>query len=614
MSHRDIKDHIRESRNFSHRTAAALVLVLILVGVVIGRLVYLQVINYEHYATQSQNNRVKIIPIAPTRGLIYDRNGVILAQNQTSFTLEVIPEKVTDLETMLVELRSLIAITDADIERFRRDLKRKRHFDSVPLRYWLSDEEVARFSVTRYRFSGVTIKARLVRHYTYGQLTTHILGYVARINEKELQRVDEANYSATNYIGKTGIEKYYETELHGQVGYEKVETNVQGRVLRVLERKTPVAGDNLYLTVDINLQIAASKALARKRGAVVAIKPQTGEVLAFVSTPSYDTNQYIAGFGHAEYKALLESPDRPLFNRALRGRYPPGSTVKPFIGLAGLEFNEAQQEVYCPGWFSLEGDDHRYRDWKKTGHDMTSLRKAIRESCDVYFYDLALRLGIDRIAPFMKQFGFGSITKVDISGELSGLMPSRRWKNIERRRSWFPGETLITGIGQGFMLATPLQLASSTAALANHGVQMKPYVVASIAAAGQMTPIVKEPEQLRKVSGIKDANLDYIISAMRSVVHSPAGSAYRISRNLKYDIAGKTGTAQVFGLKQDEEYIKEEVAERLRDHALFIAFAPIDNPQIAIAVVVENGGSGGDVAAPIARQVMDSYLKSLKKS
>ncbi|HEB63784.1 MAG TPA: penicillin-binding protein 2 [Gammaproteobacteria bacterium] len=609
MQRRDIKDHIRESRNFSHRSAAALVLVVILVSVILGRLVYLQVANYEHYTTQAQNNRVKIIPVAPTRGLIYDRNGVILAQNQTSFTLEIIPEKVDDLEVMLAELRSIISVSDADIERFYRDMERQRRFDSVPLRYWLTDDEVAKFSVVRYRFSGVTIKARLVRHYTYGQLTTHVLGYVARINEKEQKQVDESNYSATNYIGKTGVEKYYETQLHGQVGYEKIEANVQGRVLRTLERTVPVAGDSLNLTLDIDLQIVASQALNKYRGAVVAIKPETGEILAFVSMPSYDPNQYTVGFGHTAYKALLDSPDRPLFNRALRGRYPPGSTVKPFVGLAGLQFKEARQEVYCPGWFSLEGDDHRYRDWKQTGHDMTSLKKAIVESCDVYFYDLALRLGIDRISPFMKQFGFGLLTEVDISGELSGLMPSRQWKRAERHRIWFPGETLITGIGQGFMLSTPLQLASSTAALANNGIQMKPYIVASTSVAGRMAPIVKSPELLHKVTNLNESNMSYIISAMRSVVHSSTGSARKISHNLTYDIAGKTGTSQVFGIKQDEVYIKEEIAEKLRDHALFIAFAPVEHPKIAIAVVVENGGSGGDVAAPIARQVMDAYLK-----
>ncbi len=608
MPRRDIKDHIRESRTFNHRSFAALVLVATLVFVIFGRLVYLQVMSYEHYTTQAENNRVKIVPVAPTRGLIYDRNGVILAQNQTSFTLEVIPEKIDDLAGMLIELRKIIMVSDADIERFYRDMKRQRRFDGVPLRYWLTDEEVARFSVTRYRFDGVTIKARLVRHYTHGQLTTHVLGYVARINTEEQKIIDASNYSATSHIGKSGVEKYYETQLHGQVGYEKVETNVQGRVLRTLERKMPISGDSLFLTLDINLQIIASQALDQYRGAVVAIKPETGEVLAFVSTPSYDPNQYVVGFGHAAYKALLESNDRPLFNRALRGRYPPGSTIKPFVGLAGLQLGEAKQGVYCPGWFSLEGDDHRYRDWKKTGHGMTSLKKAIRESCDVYFYDLALQLGIDRLSPFMKSFGFGSLTGVDISGELSGLMPSREWKRAKRQRIWFPGETLITGIGQGFMLSTPLQLASSTAAIANYGVQMKPYVVASTSVAGRMAPIANPPELLHKVTDLDENNMNYIISAMRSVVHSSTGSARKISHNLKYDIAGKTGTAQVFGIKQDEEYIEEEIAERLRDHALFIAFAPIDRPQIAIAVVVENGGSGGGVAAPIARQVMDAYI------
>jgi len=562
MSRRDIKDHIRESRKFNSRSAAALVLVGALVSVIFGRLVYLQVVDYEHYTTQAENNRVKIIPIAPTRGLIYDRNGIILAQNQTSFILEVIPEKISDLEVMLVELRSIIAISDADVERFRRDLKRQRRFDSVPLRYWLTDEEVAKFAVTGYRFPGVTIKARLVRHYPHGLLTTHVLGYVARINQKEQKTIDVSNYSATNHIGKTGVEKYYEKQLHGQVGYEKVETNVQGRVLHVIERKVPVAGDSLNLTIDIGLQIVASEALGKHRGAVVAIKPKTGEILAFVSTPSYDPNQYVAGFGHAEYRALLESLDRPLFNRALLGRYPPGSTIKPFIGLAGLEFNEAQQEVFCPGWFSLEGDDHRYRDWKKTGHGMTSLKKSIRESCDVYFYDLALRLGIDRISPFMKQFGFGLLTEVDISGELSGLMPSRQWKRDKRQRIWFPGETLITGIGQGFMLSTPLQLASSTAALANHGIQMKPYIVASTSVAGRMAPIVKPPELLHKIADIDEGNMDYIISAMRSVVHSPSGSAYKISRNLTYDIAGKNRNSTGFSVSNKVRCMLKRILQK----------------------------------------------------
>ncbi|VAX02396.1 Peptidoglycan D,D-transpeptidase MrdA [hydrothermal vent metagenome] len=428
--------------------------------------------------------------------------------------------------------------------------------------------------------------------------------------------MDSTNYEGTDFIGKTGIEKFYEDLLHGEVGVEQVETNAQGRTLRVLERTPPIPGLNLYLNLDIELQRIAEAAFGDNNGALAAIDPSNGNVLALVSMPTFDPNLFVGGIDSKTYRALQDSPDQPMFNRVLRGRYPPGSTIKPFVGLAGLEYGLIDPNVstYCQGWYMLDGDDHKYRDWKKTGHGRMDLTQAIVESCDVYFYDLALTLGIDRIFQFLEPFGFNDLTGIDTSGELTGLVPSRQWKRRAKRTPWYPGETLITGIGQGFFLATPLHLAEATATLSRYGHQLRPRLLAATEDPDSREIIGQPAVPNIAVPVLNQANWDYIIRAMTKVVHSPKGTARRIGQGAKYKIAGKTGTAQVFGIKQDEEYVEEEIAKKLRDHALFVGFAPVENSRIAVAVVVENGGSGGAVAAPIARKVMDYYLHQMLES
>ncbi len=606
-----IKDHIRESRLFNERAAIALAITLLLLMAVMARLVYLQVFSHEHFSTLANENRINLVAIPPTRGLIYDRNGVLLAQNLPSFSLEIIPEQVKDMEATLAGLQELISLSDNDLARFRKLLRKKRSFSSIPLKFHLDNEEVARFAVNRHHFPGVDIEARLIRDYPLGKLAVHAIGYVGRINEEEMQTLDPANYSATRFIGKTGVERFYEAILHGRVGYKNVETNALGRILREVNRTPPTPGQDIYLTIDIKLQKIAEDALQGRRGAVVAISPQTGDILSLVSMPGYDPNPYVIGIDPKTYAALQNSPDKPLFNRALQGQYPPGSIIKPFIGLAGLEYKQLgiHTSSFCPGWFSLEGDDHKYRDWKKTGHGRTDLDKAIVESCDVYFYDLALSLGIDRIHEFLNKFGFGHRTGIDINGEAGGLLPSRQWKRSRRNESWYTGETLITGIGQGYLLTTPLQLATATATLANRGTQFQPHILYATQSPGSDDLTVLTPASLPTIQLENPEHWEQIITSMKRVVHSLHGTAHGISRTLQSNIAGKTGTAQVFGIKQDEQYVKEDVAEHLRDHALFVAFSPPDKPRIAVAVIVENGGSGGSTAAPVAARIIDAYLE-----
>ncbi len=605
-----IKDHIRESQLFSERAAIALMIVVLLVLVILARLVYLQILSHEHFATLADENRINIVALPPTRGLIYDRNGVLLAQNLPAFSLELTPERIPDLDATIAELRRLLDIGDQDVQRFYKQLRRNRPFNSIPLKFHLSEEEVARFAVNRHRFPGVEIEARLIRDYPLGPLAVHAVGYVGRISEEELRTLDTSNYSATRFIGKTGVEKYYEDLLHGRVGYKKVETNALGRILREVSRTPPVPGQDLYLTLDVRLQALAEEALGDRRGAVVALDPRTGEILVLVSMPGYDPNSFVTGIAPADYQRLQGSPDKPLFNRALRGQYPPGSTIKPFIGLAGLVHRTLDPETasFCPGWYSLPGDDHRYRDWKKEGHGRTDLDKAIVQSCDVYFYDLARSLGIDRIHDFLARFGFGGRTGIDLMGEATGLLPSRQWKRAKKHEPWYLGETLITGIGQGYTLTTPLQLAVATAVLARRGEGLRPHLLYASRTPGTAALQLHAPEPLPPVELSVPAYWDRIIASMERVVHSIRGTAHGIARGLRYRMAGKTGTAQVFGIKQDEEYKQEEVSLRLRDHALFIAFAPVADPRIAVAVVVENGGSGGSTAAPIARRLIDAYL------
>ena len=600
----------RESRLFSVRAVVAAVIVGALTLLLVGRLVHLQILKHQHFTTLSENNRVKIVPIAPVRGLVFDRRGEILAQNLPAYSLEVVPEAVEDIDTLIAELRGIIEITGEDEEAFFAALARKRRFERVPLRLRLEDREVARFSVNRHRFPGVDVGARLIRDYPLGELGAHLVGYVGRINKRELDHIDRADYRGTSHIGKTGVEASYEDRLHGTVGYQRVETNAQGRILRVLERHDPVPGRNLFLTMDARLQRTAETALGDENGAIVVLEPMTGAVLAMASSPGVDPNLFAGGIDVETYRALQRSPDRPLFNRAVNGQYPPGSTIKPFVGLAGLErgIGHARGKSWCPGWFSLPGRKHRYRDWKKHGHGRIGLHDAIVQSCDVYFYELALATGIDRMHEYLSSFGFGERTGIRLGGESRGLAPSRAWKRDARGQAWFPGETLITGIGQGFMLATPLQLASATATLAMRGVRLRPRLVdrAVDPASGDVEEF--ESGTLAPVRLIEAANWEQVIEAMAGVVHGPRGTARRINDGIDYRMAGKTGTAQVFTVRQNEEYDAKKLDKKLHDHGLFIAFAPVEQPRIAVAVVVENGGSGSGAAAPLARTVIDAWL------
>ena len=603
-------DSSRESFLISMRAVGAALIVGLLTLLLVGRLVHLQIFKHQHFTTLSENNRVKIVPIAPTRGLIFDRRGEILAQNLPAYSLEVVPEAVEDLDALIAELRGIIEITGEDEEAFFAALARKRRFERVPLRLRLEDREVARFSVNRHRFPGVDVGARLIRHYPLGELGVHLVGYVGRINKRELDRIDRADYRGTSHIGKTGVEASYEDWLHGTVGYQRVETNAQGRILRVLERHDPVPGGNLYLGMDARLQRTAETVLGDENGAIVALDPVTGAVLAMASSPGVDPNLFASGIDVETYRALQRSPDRPLFNRAVNGQYPPGSTIKPFVGLAGLErgIGHARGKTWCPGWFTLPGRKHRYRDWKKYGHGRIGLHDAIVQSCDVYFYELALATGIDRMHEYLSSFGFGERTGIKLGGESRGLVPSRTWKRNARGEPWFPGETLITGIGQGYVLATPLQLATATAAIAMRGVRLRPRLVdrAVDPASGDVEEF--EPETIASIRLVEASNWERIIEAMTGVVHGPRGTARRINEDISYRMAGKTGTAQVFTVRQNEEYDARKLDKKLHDHGLFIAFAPVERPRIAVAVVVENGGSGSGAAAPLARTVIDAYL------
>lgn len=603
-----LHDRRGEARLVVVRAIVAGVLVVIALSLVVGRLVHLQIADYQHFSVLSQDNRVKIQPVPPSRGLIYDAQGVVLADNHPSFSLEITVEKVSDLPSTLNALADIIPVTDKDRERFELLKGQRVRFQGVPLRLNLTEEEVARFSLDSYRFPGVDVRAELIRVYPLGELTAHALGYVGRINEAELAQIGSSDYAGTHFIGKGGVEKAHEGLLHGQAGYQEVEVNARGRVLRTLEAKSPVAGRDLRLYLDIALQRAAAAALGDRRGAVVAIDPRTGGVLALVSKPSFDPNPFVEGIGSKDYRALLHDPDKPLYNRAVRGQYPPGSTVKPFVGFAGLAagVTNARKTVNCPGFYRLAGQSHRYRCWRRGGHGSVALETALVQSCDVYFYDLAHDLGIERLKGLLGEFGFGARTGIDVAGELGGLVPSKEWKEQVRKQVWYPGETLIVGIGQGAFLATPLQLAVATATMANRGRFLQPRVARAAQVPG--APGEEElPILSRHIKVGQPHHWDQIIHAMTQVVESPRGTAKGI-RSRDYRIAGKTGTAQVFTLGRNQTYNAARLTERMRDHALFVAFAPAEAPRIVVAVIVENGGHGGTDAAPVARKVMDAYL------
>jgi penicillin-binding protein 2 len=611
-SDRRLKDANREKQIYAFRSILAVLFVLALTAALITRLYHLQLVNHEHFQTLSDKNRMQLQPIAPNRGLIYDRNGVLLADNKPIFSIVIIPEYSESIEQSITSVREIIDITPEQIKRFeKRMLRSRRPYQPVILKSKLNEEEIARIEVRRHELKGVDIQAELARFYPMNDATAHSVGYVGRINVKELEKVDVQNYSATNYIGKLGVERFYENELHGQVGYQRVETNASNRVLRVLDRIAPTPGNDLTLYLDSNLQNKAVELLGDRRGAVVAIEPDTGGILALVSTPSFDPNLFVTGIDYKSYADLRDSLDLPLFNRALKGQYPPGSTIKQMIGLGGLDSAATNRTytIWDEGKYQLKNDERIYRDWKRQGHGRMNLFSSIVQSCDIYFYDLAFKMGVDQMSKYLGDFGFGQNTALDISEARDGLLPSREWKRALKGRAWYPGDSLNMGIGQGFMLTTPLQLATATAVMANRGRWVSPSLLKS--ATGESRSMRQRKVSMPDVQ-IKNADdWDYIIGAMEEVMHGKHGTARGSGRRANYRMAGKTGTAQVVGIKQGEKYDAEALSERNRDHALFVGFAPVNDPQIAVAVIVENGGGGSTSAAPVARAMFDEWILTL---
>lgn len=608
----ELRDSQREISRFQMRLAVGISFVLVLFGILLVRFLYLQVVRHDYYDTLAESNRISLVPIVPNRGLILDRNGVVLAHNFSGYTLEITPSKVADLEATIDALATIVEIAPRDRRRFKKLMVERRNFETLIIRNKLSDEEVARFAAQQFRFPGVEIKARLFRDYPYGEAMAHMLGYIGRINQKDADRLEEtelaANYRGTDYIGKTGLEQFYENELHGTTGFEQVEVDSSGRAIRILSRTVPVSGNTLVLSVDAKLQEVAVQAFGDYRGALVAIDPANGEVLAFVSKPGFDPSLFIDGIDSQSWDELNNSPDTPLNNRALRGQYPPGSTIKPFMALAGLHFQTRAPSriISDPGYFTLPGSAHRYRDWKKEGHGSVDLFKSIVVSCDTYYYGLATEMGIDRIYSYLSEFGFGKKTGIDIEGESAGLLPSQEWKTKRFKQKWYVGDTVSVGIGQGYNLVTPMQLAVATAALANRGVIYQPHLVREVRRLDNQ--VVRKLPSVKMFDAQVPAEHQELVRRAMIAVTQPGGTAVLASAGAPYAIAGKTGTAQVIGIKQGASYSESSVAERHRDHAWFIAYAPAEQPKIALVVLAENGGHGGGTAAPIARKVMDYYL------
>ncbi|WP_246043413.1 penicillin-binding protein 2 [Aquitalea aquatilis] len=607
-----------EDGQFQLRLIVAYCFMLLMFGILIARFVWLQVYQYEHFSTLAQNNRISLLPILPNRGLIMDRNGVILAQNYSAYTLELVPSKMPDMNATIAELAKLVNITPRDEKLFKKLLGESKDFESIPLKVKLSEEEAARVAANAWRYPGVEVKARLFRDYPYKELTSHVLGYIGRINQKDQERLDDedksTNYKGSNYIGKTGLEAVYEDDLHGQVGFEEVETDSGGRAIRSLRRTPPVNGNNLKLALDIRLQEVADKLFGNRRGALVAIDPTTGGVLAFLSKPGFDPNLFIDGIDSQSWAALNSDWQKPMINRALRGTYPPGSTFKPFMSMAALETHSiGMHDVRpAPAFFTLPGSSHQFRDSNKNGNGSANLAKAIQVSSDTFFYKLAWDMGIDKIAPTVGQFGLGRPTGIDLDGEASGVLPTKEWKAKrfarykEEYRRWYPADVVSIGIGQGFNSYTPLQMANAVAILANEGVAYKPHLVQEVveAKSGKSRLVEAKPD---RTLPFKQENFAYVKTAMQSVM-KPGGTAWRLGIGLPYTMAGKTGTAQVVAIKQGAKYNASALAEQYRDHSWFVAFAPVDKPRIAVAVIVENAGFGAAAAAPIARGLFDYYM------
>jgi len=613
-----IKDHWKEQRLFERRALVAGALIVVLTLTLIGRLYLLQVIRHDYYTELSQGNGIRTEPIPAARGLILDRNGELLAGNQPAYQLELVPEEVPDLNSSLRGLVKLDLIDPDSVDELRRMIKSRRPFDSVPVRLRMSDEDVARFAVHRFEFPGLDIKTRQTRFYPEGALAVHALGYVGAISEPDLQHIDRAAYSGTALIGKLGVESAYEKQLHGGNGYREILVNAlgrsvqrQGALMPDLHTHAPAAGDDLVLSLDMKVEAVAEKALGEHRGAVVALNPKNGDVFVLASRPGFDPSLFARGITNNEYAELTDNIDKPLLNRALRGAYPSGSTIKPVVALAGLTYHvlNPDKEEFCAGVYHLPGSTRQFREGKGGKHGHVALQDAIAKSCDVYFYGLAATLGVNRIAAFLAPFGYGALTGIDISGEKPGLLPTPEWKKLAFKRPadqvWFPGETINFGVGQGYLLVTPLQLAHVAGVIASRGLNFRPRLVIGVRDAnGVVKPIA--PSAGKRVEGVSDADWDRVINGM--VGAAGYGTAHASFKGTAYTVAGKTGTAQVFTVAQNAKYNEKTVEERLRDHAWFIAFAPVEAPRIAVAVLVENGGFGASAAAPIAREVMDSFL------
>ena len=608
MRYRALKDNAREQQLIHIRTIIAFAIVVILLSVLIGRYFFLQIHSFETFATKSESNRVHLQRLPPKRGLIVDRDNQLVAENQPSHVLSIIRDRVEDLPQLLVELKESGLISDDDIARFEKRKKRFRPFEAQPIRFNLQDKEIARVAANRIRLPGVEVNASLVRYYPYEGMLAHMLGYVGRINEREIKNLDVDNYTGTHHIGKIGIEQQYEDALHGLAGFQNVETDARGRVLRTLEKTAPTPGQNIVLHMDMDVQEAALKALGKHRGAVVAIDTTNGGILAAVSTPTFDPNAFVNGISFKAYDALRENLDLPLFNRIIQAQYPPGSTVKPVVALAGLEEKATYtwSKVADPGWFQIPNDKRYYRDWKRQGHaKFVGFHDAIEQSCDVFYYDLAYKLGVKNISKYYGLFGFGIDTGVDVPNERHGINPSPEWKRSQGRGRWYTGDSLNMAIGQGFVLMTPMQLAYMTSIIANRGKRYIPQMVK------QLGDETLAPQQHEPIKLSNDEHWEEIIHGMERVIYGKKGTAWRLRRGIKYRISGKSGTAQVVGIKQGERYDAKSLKERQRDHALFIGFAPVDKPRIAVAVMVENGQSGSGVAGPIVRKVIDAWMEKV---
>ncbi|MFP9230186.1 peptidoglycan DD-transpeptidase MrdA [Pectobacterium cacticida] len=611
VERKPFRDYTAESALFVRRALIAFLGILLLTGVLIANLYHLQIVRFDDYRTRSNENRIKLVPIAPSRGIIYDRNGTPLALNRTIYQLELVPDKVDNLKETLNALRPIVDLTDDDLENFEKERKRSRRFSSIPVKTGLDEIQVARFAVNQYRFPGVEIKGYQRRYYPYGAALTHVTGYVSKINDKDIERLTKeekiADYAATHDIGKLGIERHYEDILHGKPGYEEVEVNNRGRVIRQLHEQPPQAGHDIYLTLDLDLQIYIEKLLAGSRAAVIVSDPRDGGILAMVSTPSYDPNLFVDGISTKAYNLLRNDPNRPLINRATQGVYPPASTVKPYIAVSALAAGviTMSTSLFDPGWWQLPGSEKRYRDWKKWGHGRLNLTKSLEESADTFFYQVAYDMGIDRLSEWMQKFGYGQKTGIDISEESRGNMPTREWKFRQFKKPWYQGDTIPVGIGQGYWTATPIQMNKALVTLINDGQVKTPHLLYRWRENGVMVPYRQAENQ--QIDDIHSGYWEVAKDGMYGVANRPNGTARKSFEDAPYKIAAKSGTAQVFGLKENETYNAHKIAEHLRDHKLMVAFAPYNNPKVAISVILENGGAGPTVGT-ITRQILDHIL------